>query len=60
VTQPLYQTIVYCSPSGVCDAVQIARAGRWGPSVALVLLVWIAASLVTAALIDRRGRVPDE
>lgn len=60
LTEPRQSLVFNCpNPHSACDGVMVDRAHRWGPHALLLVVVWILASLVVAAIIDHVGRKSD-
>jgi uncharacterized membrane protein len=53
ILEPRQESIVNCSPVGICETVLVDRTDRVGPTVLFILLVTAVAALLLAWLIGR-------
>jgi hypothetical protein len=56
IAEPRLRQVENCSQSGICE-VTYAEQHRIGPTVLLILVLWIVVAVIAARILDRRRTV---
>jgi hypothetical protein len=57
IAEPRLRPVENCSRSGICEVIY-ASQHRIGPTVILILAIWVVVAVIAATIIDRRRTVP--